>query len=161
MIKLSSCEYTLKGVTKEHFWKELDSITVGQNMNPEFGYTTQYFAKFDNIFAGRKTKDNFSIYLYRPIFKGFRTEILSKGQLFEDKDGIRISCSFEIPFWSTLVFLVMSFILFTPVLLRSFTGGMIFALIGIGIYSAIVQSNHNSIKKEVKKQFERIEKTIT
>lgn len=157
MIKLSSQEYKLKGVTKDFFWRELDDITAGQWMNPEYGYTTQYYPNFENIFAGRKTKDKFSIYLYRPITKGFRTEILSKGVVSENKDGIQIKCKFEMPFWSILVFSIMSFLIFTPLYITSIFGGIIIFLFGIGIYVAIVYSNHRSIKMEIKKQFEIIE----
>ena len=64
MIRLNTIEYYIEGVSEDSFWKRLDSITVGQEINPEFSYTTQYLGKFENVFGGRKRGNEFAIYLY-------------------------------------------------------------------------------------------------
>ncbi|MBU2062517.1 MAG: hypothetical protein KKH44_11800, partial [Bacteroidetes bacterium] len=156
MIKISDKEYYLTGVSEVFFWDELDRITAGQATNPEFSYSTQYYANFENIFGGRKVGNKFSVYLYRPITRAFRTEILSKGIVTKIENGIKITCTYEIPFWSLLMFVLIGFLIFTPVFLLSITSGLIFGFIGVCIYSMIIYSNHSNIKEEIKKQFIRI-----
>lgn len=158
MIKLSDKEYYLNGVSEEFFWDELDGITAGQATNPEFSYTTQYYAKFENIFGGRKVGNTFSVYLYRPITHAFRTEILSKGIVSKTENGIKITCNYEIPFWSLFMFVLIGFFIFLPVLLVSITSGIIFGAFGVGIYLMIVHSNYLNIKEEIKNQFIRIKR---
>jgi len=79
MIKLSSKTDILPNISSDLIWSELDKITCAQTVPPEISYSTQYFGNFDNVFGGRKKESNFSIYLYRPISKSMRTEILAKG----------------------------------------------------------------------------------
>ncbi len=161
MIKLSSQEYKIHGVSQELFWTELDNITAGQAMNPEFGYTTQHLLNFDNVFAGRRKDNKFSIYLYRPMTNIFRTEILAKGIVTVKKDMLLIESSFELPFRSIIICLLIGSIVFLPLYFTSIFGGIVFSLIGFFIYSIIVDSNHSNIKKELKKQLDKIEeKTV-
>ncbi|MGQ8337338.1 hypothetical protein ACUNWD_12375 [Sunxiuqinia sp. A32] len=157
MIVLSKEKYVLDGIKKEVLWNELDKITAGQNVNPEISYSTQYFPSFDNIFAGRKLGNSFSIYLYKPKINGFRTEILAKGTLHEEKNKIRIDCSFEIPFGSLMKFLILGFIFNVPFYLSSSTVGLIFSFIIVAIYATIISANHTDIKKTLSTQLKRIE----
>lgn len=157
MIKLSRQKYKIHGVSQKQFWSELDNITAGQAMNPEFGYTTQHLPNFDNVFAGRRKDNKFSVYLYRPMTNIFRTEILAKGIVTEKKDLLLIESSFELPFWSVIIFLIIGSIIFIPLYFTSFFGGIVFSLIGLFIYSIVVDSNYSKIKKELKKQIDKIE----
>ena len=158
MIKLSSQSFILKGISKEEFWTKLNNITVGQHINPEISYTTTFDGNHDNIFGGRKTKNKFSIYLYRPVARGFRTEILAKGVVTNQNadNELRIDCKFEIPFWSILMFLVISSIIFLPLFAVSNVAGITLTSIGILIYGMIISSNHSDIKKELNEQLRKI-----
>lgn len=158
MIRLSSKDYILKNVDKEFFWKELNSITAGQEMNPEFGYTTQHYSNFDNVFSGRKRNDQFSIFLYRPITRGFRTEILAKGKVFETKNDLKVDCNFEIPFYSFLMFVVLGLIFTGLAYFHLKLGAFFLTAIGVAIYLVIMRSNQIEIKSEIEKQFQIIEK---
>ena len=157
MIKLSSCNYSLKGVSQDFFWKELDKITVGQSMNPEFGYATPHFGKFENVFGGRKVNNEFSIFLYRPVTQMIRTEILSKGIVSEHDSGIIMKCRFEYPFWSLIMLLLLGSAFFVPFYHVSIVGSLIVCLIGTGIYCLVIRYNHSNIKYEMNKQLKLIE----
>ena len=157
MIALSKEKYLLNGISQEVFWNELDKITAGQNVNPEISYSTQYFPNFDNIFAGRKIGNTFSIYLYKPKISGFRTEILAKGTLHEEKNKIRIDCSFEIPLGSLLKALILVFLFNIPFYLSSSTAGLIFSFIIVAIYTTLISSNHTDIKRTLSTQLKKIE----
>ncbi len=161
MIKLSSQKYKLVGITKDDFWKKLNSITVGQNINPEISYSTQFDGNYSNKFGGRKKGNNFSIYLYRPITRGFRTEILAKGNVVEDssKNAINIYVNFEIPLWSIFMFLILSPLLLLPFYFLFETFGYIVILFGLGIYALILRSNHEDIVKELEEQLKEFSKS--
>jgi len=155
MIKLSSKTYHIAEIETKQFWEKLDEITCGQHINPELSYTTKHLGNFDNVFAGRKSGNKFSIYLYRPIEQGFRTEILAKGKIKELKDGIK----YEIPMWSILVFIFIGSLTLLPLwfIYSKIISVIITAIISI-IYLLVINSNHNDIKKEIKKQFIKINK---
>lgn len=157
MILLSKKKYNLKNVPTDFFWKELDNITAGQNINPEISYTPQYFANFENIFAGRKIGDTFSLYLYKPKTFVFRTEILAKGRVKDFGNDIEIDCRFEIPFGSFIKFIIISFLINAPMYLTSIGGGLVLSAIIITIYSAVIGSNHNGIRTELQNQINTIE----
>ncbi|MCL3782470.1 hypothetical protein EMN47_18970 [Prolixibacteraceae bacterium JC049] len=161
MIKLSSQSFILKGISKEEFWTKLDKITVGQHINPEISYSTTFDGNYDNVFGGRKEKDKFSIYLYRPLTRGFRTEILAKGVLSNQNSDneLRIDCNFEIPLWSIIMFLVIGSVLFLPFFAVSNAVGIVITSIGILIYGMIISSNHSDIKKELSEQLNKITTT--
>ena len=154
MIRLSSSRYRLTNITTDDFWKKLNSITVGQHTNPEMSYSTQFDGNYDNKFGGRKKGNNFSIYLYRPITRGFRTEILAKGNVVEDisRNAINIYVNFEIPLWSIFMFLFLSPLLFIPFYFISETLGYLITLLGIVIYALILRSNHKDIVRELERQ---------
>lgn len=158
MIKLSSKTYHITGIETAQFWDKLDEITCGQHINPEISYTTKHLGNFDNIFAGRKSGNKFSIYLYRPIEQGFRTEILAKGKIRELKDGIKIDINYEIPMWSILVFIFIGSLTLLPLWLNHSIIGIVITLIVSIIYLLVINSNHNDIKKEMKKQFIKFKK---
>ncbi|WP_075591555.1 hypothetical protein [Labilibacter marinus] len=155
MIKLSSKKYKLVGITKESFWKKLNGITVGQNTNPEISYSTQFDGNYNNKFGGRKKGDKFSIYLYRPISRGFRTEILAKGKLVENPGdkSLNIYVNYEIPFWSFLMFLSLAPMLFVALYFTYEPVGYLSVVLAFVIYVLIIRSNHNDINKEIEKQF--------
>lgn len=157
MIRLSAANYHLEGVSPDFFWQELDKITVGQLIDPEFGYTTPFFGNLDNVFGGRKTGNTFSVFLYRPITQVVRTEILAKGAVAAQGSGIMVKCSFEYPFWSLLMFLfvwAVIFALFYPV---PFANGLMAGLVGTGLYCLLVAYNHANLKSEMSRQLESIE----
>lgn len=159
MIKLSSKTYYIEGIEIKEFWDKLDKITCGQHINPELSYTTKHLGNFDNVFAGRKSGDKFSIYLYRPIEQGFRTEILAKGKIKEVADGIKIDIKYEIPMWSILAFIFICSLTLLPVwFLYSKIISVIITTIFSIIYALVLNSNHNDIKKEIKNQFSKIKK---
>ena len=159
MIKLSSKKYQIEEISFEVFWSKLDEITLGQNINPEISYTTIFEGNFDNIFAGKKSGDNFSVYLYRPLTSGFRTEILAKGKVSEIKNGLKISVRFEVPLWSILVFIfISSILLFLSWLSYPEIIVIVITLAVSLIYFFILKSNHKDIKMEIKKQFEKFGK---
>jgi len=154
MIKLSSKTYNIEQISKGEFWKKLDEITLGQYINPEISYTTQFLGNFDNVFAGRKSENKFSIYLYRPITSGFRTEILAKGKITEISTGLKIDVRYDIPFWSifALILLGSMTLLNIWVFYNEIVSMVITSIITI-IYILIVRSNHKDIKMEIEKQF--------
>ena len=157
MIKLSSKTYTIKNISVDLFWANLDDITCGQNINPEISYTTPFWGDFDNVFAGRKVGETFSVYLYRPIYYGFRTEILAKGKVLKVVNDLKIGVTYEIPVWSTLIFLA-----FTGLLILMLAGNGIALTISavtviIALYSLIIHSNHNDIRREIARQFKALE----
>lgn len=158
MIKLSSESFILKGISKDEFWKKLNKITVGQHINPEISYSTTFDGNYDNVFGGRKKKDKFSIYLYRPISRGFRTEILAKGVVTDlyPRNEIRVDCKYEIPFWSILMFFVIGIIVFFPFFAMSYVAGTAITSIGITIYGMIISSNHSDIQKVLNEQLRKI-----
>lgn len=158
MIKLSSQTFILKGISTEEFWTKLNSITVGQHINPEISYTSVFDGNHDNVFGGRKKGNKFSIYLYRPIARGFRTEILAKGVVSNQNPNneLRIDCKFEIPFWSVLVFFLIASLTFLPLFAISKIAGIATTLIGMLIYGMIISSNCSDIKKELNEQFGKI-----
>lgn len=154
MIPLSTHSYILKNIDVKKFWKNLDDITFGQSLNPEFGYTTQYWGDFDNVFDGRKTGNAFSVYLYRPITESFRTEILAKGTVREWENGIKINIKYEIPFWSILVLILFgSLIMFSVWISYSKVVSIVLISIILLIYILIINSNHNDVKREISSQF--------
>lgn len=157
MIELSSTDYHLKGVSQDFFWKELENITVGQTMNPEFGYSTPHFGKFENVFGGRKVDNEFSIYLYRPVTQMVRTEILAKGIVSEHGSGIMVKCRFEYPFWSLLMLFMLGTAVLYQLYIRFTLVGLIATLIGILIYFIIIQYNHSNIKSVLNRQLKIIE----
>lgn len=157
MIKLSSKSYVIKNIDSESFFKQLDSITCGQAMNPEFSYSTQHLGKFENVFGGRKRGNKFSIYLYRPIEQGMRTEILAKGIVTPTEQGIAVDIRYEIPFWSILMFVLFGglvFLLFLGNL--GWIMGMVPVFILLVIYMAILNSNHIAVKSEIYNQFKKM-----
>ena len=153
MIKLSSQVYNMKGLTKSFFWEELNKISVGQYVNPEFAYTTRYHAKKHHIFGGRKEQDKFSIFQHRPIYKSLLLGILTKGKISESKTGLKIECKFEIPLWSLIAFLFLSYLFFIRFSLISETAGILATAIWLGVYILVLDLNHRSIKKVVEKTF--------
>ncbi|MDO1449421.1 hypothetical protein Q0590_24310 [Rhodocytophaga aerolata] len=157
MIPLSTRSFYLEGVTPDFFWKELDKITVGQSIDPEFGYTTPHFGKFDNVFGGRKVKNSFSVFLYRPISQLVRTEILAKGTVEEKSSGIRITCRFEYPFWSLLMLILLGSMLVSPFYMHSLEMGFMATLFGLFLYSLLVVYNHANIKQELSNQLKLLE----
>ena len=158
MLKLSSGTYHLKEIDQKTFWNKLDAITFGQVMNPEMGYTTQYWGNFDNVFAGRRKDDDFSIYLYRPITEGFRTEILAKGTVKSGLQGILVEVNFEVPLWSILAFFFIGGTLFLSLWLSAAAGiAVITSGVLLIIYGLILNANHNSVKREIRKQFKRFQ----
>ena len=126
-------------------------------MNPELSYTTQFFGNFDNIFAGQKKDDSFSIYLYRPITRGMRTEILAKGSVLPVENGIEVHVRYEIPFWSILAFVFLGGFAFLTFYINS---GLIIGSVVTGlfllIYVLILNANHNAVKNEILAQFKKI-----
>ncbi len=158
MIKLSSQSYILKGLTIDEFWTKLNNITVGQHINPEISYTTVFDGNHDNIFGGRKKKNKFSIYLYRPVTRGFRTEILAKGVVSNQnsKNELRIDCKFEIPFWSILMFTLIGCITFLPLFAVSLIVGTIITLLVFLVYIMIIISNHSDIRRVFDEQLRKI-----
>lgn len=153
MISLNRKIYWLHNITEKDFWAHLDDITVGQNVNPEMGLTST--GNFENIFGGRKVKNNFSIFLYRPMARELWMKILAKGQVSYDnkKECLVIDCRFEIPFWSilSLFFLGLSFVI--PFYLISLNLGIIVNGIFLLIYGLILRANYRKIINELKKQF--------
>lgn len=153
MIPMSSHKYYLKHVTRDAFWAAIESKTVGQYINPEFGYTTPFLGNFNNEFGGRRTNNFFSIYLYRPITRGFREEVPAKGELQIHNNQLVIKTNYEIPFWSFMMFIVIAgllsiqFIISLPVI-----GSLIFIALMILIYGAITISNYLDLKRV----FERV-----
>lgn len=158
MIRISSKKYHLKNVAPKVFWAELDTKTVGQKINPEISYSTQYWGNFDNVFAGRKVKDTFAIYLYRPIIKGFRTEILAKGKLTETNGQLVIHTSYEIPFWSVFVFILFGGLFsLKSMITLPFLGSFIFTALMIFLYGALIKSNYDDMKRIFEKELVGLE----
>ncbi|UCH15268.1 MAG: hypothetical protein JSV22_04685 [Bacteroidales bacterium] len=158
MISLKRKEYRLHNITENDFWAHLDDITVGQNINPEIGCFTPFHGKFENVFGGRKVKNKFSIFLYRPITREFWTKILAKGQVSIDdkKECVIIDCRFEIPFWSILILLLLGLLFVTPFYFITLNIGIIINSIFLLIYGLILKSNYHNIVNELKKQFNKI-----
>ncbi|WP_299578362.1 hypothetical protein [uncultured Sunxiuqinia sp.] len=158
MIKLSSQSFQLKGISTEEFWTKLNGITVGQHMNPEISYTNAFDGNHDNVFGGRKKNNTFSLYLYRPIARGFRTEILAKGVVTTQNSSneLQIDCNYEIPFWSILMFLVFGGLIFLPAFAMSTTVGMVTTAIGVLIYGMIISSNHADMRKALNEQLRKL-----
>ena len=154
MIRLSRKTYTLYNITESKFWDKLDKITVGQNINPEISYSTPFYGNFDNVFGGRRVKNKFSIFLYRPITRGFRTEILAKGKLkYDESDNmIILDINFELPFWSILMIIILGAIFISPFYFLSIIAGIIINLIFLLIFGLIVNSNLFDVKLELDKQ---------
>src|SRR6056297_2902298 len=158
MIRLNRKIYRLYNISESDFWSHFDKITVGQNINPEISYTTTFYGNFDNVFGGRKRNNKFSIFLYRPTTRGFRTEILAKGQVLqnEKKECLEIDCSFEMPFWSILMLFLLGTLFFTPFYFISLTAGIVITSIILFIYGLIVKSNYHNMVLELEKQFDNI-----
>lgn len=156
MIILNKKIYILRGISREFFWKELDQITAGQHINPELSYTHWHTANFDNIFAGKKVGNQFSIYLFKPKTNFFRTEILAKGHVEETNDGIRIACNFELPFGSFIKLLIPSLLIFVPLLSYSVLSGIILLSFFVFAYSMLVLSNRDKLQKVMKEEFRKI-----
>ena len=157
LIPLKKIKYQLKNTPESEFWQHMDSITFGQKLNPELGYVTQFLGNFDNNFAGRKTGNEFSIYLYRPISQAFRTEILAKGTVESRPNRIEVDVKFEIPFHSILKFFLLGGLL-SLLIMSQFSApagyfGVLFLFIS---YILILRSNLGSVKTELEKQFEQI-----
>ncbi len=148
MIPISSHTYYLKHVTKDAFWSALESKTVAQYINPEFGYTTPFWGNFNNEFGGRRTNNFFSIYLYRPITRGFRVEVLAKGEIQIHNNQLVIKTNYEIPFWSFMMFVVIAgllsiqFVISLPAI-----GSIILIALMILIYGTITMSNYRDLKR--------------
>lgn len=157
MIRLSANKYYLERVPADFFWKELDKITAGQSLNPEFGYNRSYIGQSESIFVGRKVGNQFSIFLYRPLNRFFRTAVLCKGVVAEQGRGVMIKCSFEYPFWSLIMLPILAlsvFVMHDPIpVINEFMAGAI----GIILYCLVVAYNHSNIKREMGKQLELIE----
>ena len=107
MLQLNSIKYKLYGIRQKDFFEELDSVTYGQTLNPELVNSTSLEEKSDTIFAGTKSKNAFSIFLYQPFKTFFKIKILTKGQTVEKNKSLEIICSFELSFWSILMFFVI------------------------------------------------------
>lgn len=160
MIRLSAVTYYLEGVSEDFFWKELDRITTGQSMNPEFGYNKPYSGKSENIFAGRKVGNQFSIFLLRsPWNQFFRSAILCKGIVAARGRGIMVKCSFEYSFRNLVMFalLALNVLIFIKLDPIPFADELFFGAIGIAIYGLVVIRNYSKIKYEMGKQLELIE----
>lgn len=170
MIRLSTRKYYLEGVPEDFFWKELDKITTGQSMNPEFGYTRPLYWNAEGIFLGRKTGNQFSIFRYRPWSKFLGTLILCKGLVSARGSGIIINCRFGYPFSSLITFLILAlwifFIGLYPISLYpfsllypiSFRNDLITGVIITGLYCLVIAYNLSNIEREMSKQLELIEK---
>jgi len=158
VIKLSSKKYTLKELDQEVFFESLDEITCGQNMNPEFSYSTQHFGKFQNAFGGRRKGNQFSVFLYRPIEKGMRLEILAKGVVKSFENGVSIDVRYEIPFWSIFLFFILGgFISLSLFINLGLITSSITMCVLFLIYLLILNANHNEVRKEVLTQFRKFE----
>jgi len=156
MIKLNRKIYRLYNVTENVFWAHIDDITAGQNIDPEMGSTIP--GKLENIFGGKKVKNKFSIFLYRPITSELWMKILAKGQVSFDnkKECVVIDCRFEIPFWSILVIFFLGLCFVTPFYFISLNTGIIINSIFLLICSLILRANYRKIVNELKKQFDKI-----
>ena len=158
MICLNKKIYRLHNITENDFWEQLNDITVGQNLSPEMGYSTQFVGKSKNVFGGRKVKNKFSLFLYRPITRELWIRILAKGQvLFDDsKDCLIVDCRFEIPIWSIFILLLFALFFVAPSYFVSLDTGIFISCIFLLISSLLIILNYRDIVNKLKKQFEKI-----
>lgn len=163
MIPLSTTNYYLERVSEDFFWKELNKITAGQSLNPQFGYNRSLYKKSDRTFVGRKAGNQFSIFLYGALNRFFRSAILCNGIVSAQGRGIMIRCSFEYPLWSFLSFLILALSVYiglgtipfvkVPLTINKPLAGAI----GIALYCLVVVYNLSRIKRELTRQLELME----
>jgi hypothetical protein len=158
MIYLNRKMYWLHNITEIDFWKRLNEITVGQNISPEMGFSTPFVGKSENVFGGRKVKNKFSIFLYRPITRELWIRILAKGKvLFDDKKNcLLVDCRFEIPIWSIFILLLFCLFFVIPSYLISLKTGIIISSIFILLSCLLIFLNYRKTVNSLKKQFDEI-----
>lgn len=160
MIRLATEKYYLEGVSEYFFWEELDRITAGQSLNPQLGYNRPLYAKPASVFAGRKTGNQFSVYLYGPVNRFFRTTILCNGLVSAKSHGIMINCSFEYPLWAFVRLMVLlGLVLLGGIRVNAIpiTNGLLVYLGGAVLYCLIIIYNLRTTKRELISQLGRIE----
>jgi len=158
MIPLKSKTYHIENIELAEFWEELDKVTLGQSLNPEFGYVNQHVANFESTFAGRKSGKNFIVFLHRPLTQGFRTEILAKGTVSKFGRSLSVDINYEIPLHSLAMFLLLVSMVVIPTgVINPIVACGIFILMSI-IFYLIVKSNLKKIQKEIKYFFNTVDK---
>lgn len=158
MIPLSKKTYILRNIEINEFWEKLDAITHGQKLSPELGYTMPFEGDEKNIFAGRKTGNQFSLYLYRPKAKGSRIEILAKGTVVPEDKTLKVNVQFGIPFQSILSFLFLGSLIMVLIWVDQKIATSVFLTILIsGFYFGVLVFNYNEIKQVLQKQLYKIE----
>ena len=143
MLQLSSYTYKLPGIRQNDFYAELDTITYGQTLNPELVNSTPLEGKSDNVFAGTKNENSFVIYLYQPFKSFFKIKILTKGQTVEKNNTLEVSCSFELSFWSFMMFFViLLFGVSSALINHNYILSVIIGLIIFFVYAMFVLSRY-------------------
>jgi hypothetical protein len=160
MICLSRKIYRLTNITETDFWKQLNNITVGQNLSTEMGISTPFVGKSENVFGGRKVKNRFSLFLYRPVTRELWIRILAKGKvLFDDKKNcLIVDCRFEIPIWSIFILVLFCLFFVIPSYFISLKTGIIISCIFILLSGLLIFLNYRKTVNSLKKQFEEISK---
>lgn len=157
MIPLGKEKHVLTKISADDFWSYLDEITCGQALNPELGYSTPFYGNFENVFGGRKRGNTFTVFLYRPITSGFRTEILAKGKVRSIKeDALSIEISYELPFWSFSIFCLIQIFPIALIFINwKNPTGWFSALFLFIVYALVVWFNFEAMKKELNAQLEQ------
>lgn len=157
MIPLSTCSYYLDGVSENFFWKELNKITIGQSIDPNFGFDIPLAQKSQKIFIGRREDHKFSIFLNRQTALIPVTRLLAKGAVLQKGAGLMIHCRFTYPILSLILFITFGAAFLIEIFHSSIPTFFTVSLIVSVLYLLLILHNYSKIKHEVARQLEIIE----